>query len=251
VTVELHYDRDCPNVSETRSNLSRALRSANLPEKWRAWDQSSANVPAYASRFGSPTVLVDGRDVAGMAASADASCCRLYGSSADGTSGVPSVILIEAALTRKAPQDKFRGANRSLLTIPSILFSLLPFGGCPACWPIYGGVLSALGLGFLLSSRYLFPITAVLLLVALLTLGYRARTRRGYGPLILGLVASALILSGRLLFESSMLAYCGAALVIVSSLWNSWPRRTAAARCPKCTPSEIDLIQLSAQEKSL
>jgi|GEM_PF-2330127 len=32
-----------------------------------------------------------------------------------------------------------------------------PQGRCPACWPAYAGVLSALGLGFLLESAYLLP----------------------------------------------------------------------------------------------
>jgi mercuric ion transport protein len=99
--VELLYQRDCPNVSATRSNLLQALRSVNLPEKWTEWEQSSADIPAYARSFGSPTVLVDGGDVAGVFASAEASCCRLYGSIKSGMSGVPAVALIEAALVRQ------------------------------------------------------------------------------------------------------------------------------------------------------
>ena len=249
--IELLYRRDCPNISATRGNLSRALLSANLPENWTEWEQSSADVPEYARSFGSPTVLIDGRDVAGEAASAGAFCCRLYDSSKNGTSGVPSVALIEAALLRQSPAEKVHGAKRNLVAVPGILLSILPFGGCPACWPIYGGVLSALGMGFLLSSRYLFPLTALFLFVALLVLGYRARTRHGYGPLALGLIATALILGGKFSFESNVLAYFGVALVVASSLWNSWPRRTTAARCSNCTPSDTDLIQLSAPEKSL
>jgi mercuric ion transport protein len=249
--VELLFDRDCPNVSATRANLSYALRSAKLPETWTEWDQSAADIPAYALSFGSPTVLVDGSDVGGVSASAAASCCRLYDPGENGARGVPSIALIEAALLRERSPGKICGSKQNLLTVPGILVSILPFGGCPACWPIYGGVLSSLGMGFMLSSRYLFPLTAIFLFLTLFLLGNRAMTRHGYGPLLLGIAGSALVLSGRFLFEFNMLAYFGVAVVAASSLWNSWPRRSAAGQCPKCTPSETDFVQVSTQERSL
>jgi hypothetical protein len=99
--IELLYDRECPNVSATRANLSQALRSANLPENWTEWEQSSVDVPAHARRFGSPTLLIDGRDVAGVAASAETSCCRLYSSITSRMTGVPDVSLIQAALVQQ------------------------------------------------------------------------------------------------------------------------------------------------------
>ncbi|MEX2263361.1 MAG: MerC family mercury resistance protein [Bryobacteraceae bacterium] len=137
--------------------------------------------------------------------------------------------------------------KQNLLAVPAILLSVLPpLGGCPACWPVYGGVLSALGLGFLLSSRYLLPLTALFLFIALFTLAFRARTRRGYGPFAVGLVAAAVILCGKFSLESNALAYSGVALLTASSLWNSWPRQIAAPHCPKCAPSDTGFIQLSA-----
>jgi hypothetical protein len=68
----------------------------------------------------------------------------------------------------------------SLATLPGLAFAgfaLLPKLACPLCWPAYASVLTWLGLGFLLQVRWLFPLPAVLLVVAVVTLGRRARSR--------------------------------------------------------------------------
>lgn len=249
--VELIYDADCPNVAETRANLSRAFAVARLKPEWTEWERSSPLSPPHVKRFGSPTVLVEGRDVAGEAARDDGSSCRLY-VSADGRYSVaPGVELIQAALSTTAPSaGSVQTGGRfgpTMLSVPGIVVSALPFGGCPACWPIYAGVLSTLGLGFLLSGQYLLPLTALCLFVTIFALGFRARARRGYGPFFLGLIATALILFGKFAEQSNALAYGGMGLLIVGSVWNSWPRR--AGQCPQCATS-ADLIQLSAREKS-
>lgn len=242
--LELLFDRECPNVIGARENISHALRAMNLPVHWIEWDQSSDEAPAYVRQFGSPTVLVDGHDIAGIKPGADVSCCRIY----EGT-GVPSAALIRAALEKAIPPKRHR-KRHSFLAVPGIVLSALPFGGCPACWPVYGGALSALGLGFLLSARYLFPLTSVFLLVSLFTLGLRASTRRGYGPLAGGLFSGSLILYGKFSVEQNAVAYSGVVLLIASSLWNAWPKRYSATACPDCvTSSSSGLIQLDAKEK--
>jgi hypothetical protein len=71
--------------------------------------------------------------------------------------------------------------------------SLLSKVACPLCWPAYAGLLGSVGLGFLLSSTYLLPLTAAFLVIAIAALGYGARERAGYGPLTLGLAASGVI----------------------------------------------------------
>ena len=52
-----------------------------------------------------------------------------------------------------------------LLAIPGAMVSLLPILPCALCWPAYAALISSLGLGFLRSSTYLLPLTAVLLAV--------------------------------------------------------------------------------------
>jgi hypothetical protein len=214
-------------------NLSEALRSANQALTWKEWEQALPQTPEYARSFGSPTILINGCDIAGVGPNPGSSCCRIYESPEKATSGVPPVALITSALADASRHEQQKSSKRAaVFTLPGILVSVLPFGACPACWPVYGSVLSALGLGFLISSRYLFPLTAVFLLIALFTLAYRARLRRGYGPFAVGSFAGALILYGKFSLQQSALAYLGAALLVASSLWNAWPRRIAPAhRC--------------------
>jgi len=109
----------------------------------------------------------------------------------------------------------------------------VPKIACPACWPAYAGVLTSLGLGFLLDVRWLFPLTAVFLLIAVAALGFRARRRRGFGPFVVGLGASAVVLVGKFRFESDPAMYAGLGLLVAASIWNTWPRRATPA-CPAC-----------------
>ncbi|MCZ7684627.1 MAG: hypothetical protein M5U28_39980 [Sandaracinaceae bacterium] len=62
-TLELVYDRGCPHVEAARASLERACEQAGLPPRWT--EHSSDDAPPHARGYGSPTILVDGRDVAG------------------------------------------------------------------------------------------------------------------------------------------------------------------------------------------
>ena len=115
-----------------------------------------------------------------------------------------------------------------LLTIPGVFVSLLPTLACPLCWPAYAALLSSIGLGFLISSAYLLPLTGAFLVVALLGLGLQAK-RSGYGPLLVGLVSVALIVSGKFILAASPLNYIGVGLLTATSAWALVPRRRAAA----------------------
>jgi hypothetical protein len=115
-----------------------------------------------------------------------------------------------------------------LLTIPGVFVSLLPTLACPLCWPAYAALLSSIGLGFLISSAYLLPLTGAFLVVALLGLGLQAK-RSGYGPLLVGLVSVALIVSGKFILAASPLNYIGVGLLTAASAWALVPRRRAAA----------------------
>jgi len=121
--------------------------------------------------------------------------------------------------------------KRSLAVVPGIGVSLLPKLMCPMCWPAYAGIVSSLGLGFLIPTKYLLPLTIVALALTTAVLGYRASERRGYGPLSLGVIAAAMILAGKFYFEIAQAAYAGVGLLTAASIWNSWPRRKA--HCPE------------------
>ena len=121
--------------------------------------------------------------------------------------------------------------------------SALPALGCPLCWPAYAGLLSSLGLGFLIYSKYLFPVVTVGLALSLGSLVFRARQRRGYAPFWLGLLAAAVILGGKFVWTSSWLLYLGIASLIAASVRNAWPHKTVSQGCPACSPGSETLHQ--------
>src|SRR2546427_1723540 len=208
VTVELVYNEDCPNAEEARINLRRAFAEAGLAAQWTEWEASSDATPTRLRRYGSPTVLVNGRDVA-RAAPGEASSCRVY--EAAGTrSGVPPAEFIVRALLAAREQKSPGGWRRGLLVLPAIGTALVPGLTCPACWPGYAALLSALGLGFIPTAPYLLPLTVGFLVVALGALAFRAE---GGVPLVLGLVAAVIILLGKFVFESNPVTYMGAGLL--------------------------------------
>lgn len=99
-TIELVYDSDCPNVERARAQLRQALLELGEEAVWQEWERGSARAPTYVRRYGSPTVLVDGRDVAGDGTESDENCCRVYVGSDGRLVGVPSVEAIQASLRR-------------------------------------------------------------------------------------------------------------------------------------------------------
>ena len=246
-TVELIYDPDCPNVGAARGQLLRAFAESRLEPRWREWRNDAADSPAHVRAYGSPTILVDGNDVSAADTTAGASC-RLYPQTDGTASGIPSVQMIRAALDRSrahpAPTSSGRGAWKlSLAMLPGIGAALLPKVACPACWPAYAGFLSSVGLGFLVDTTYLLPLTVLFLCIALFALGFRARRRRGYGPLGVGLIAAVIVLLGKFGFESDPAMYGGLGLLVAASLWNSWPRTWSAPTCAACSVAEETTIQ--------
>ena len=138
--------------------------------------------------------------------------------------------------------------QRGLAVLPGIGVSLLPKLMCPACWPAYAGIVSALGLGFLISAKYLLPLTIAFLAITVAALGFRASRRHGYGPFGVGLIASAVIVTGKFYFDAAQATYAGVALLVAASIWNSWPRRAAAPSfCPACIPAAAGFNQRNAQ----
>ncbi len=132
---------------------------------------------------------------------------------------------------RPAKNTARSGWAKALAVLPGAGLTLLPIGACPACWPVYAGVLSSLGLGFLLESVYLLPATVAFLAFALGALAYGAKSRRGYAPFAVGVLASAVALHGKFGLSSGPLLYAGLVLLAGASIWNAWPRKTATTCC--------------------
>jgi hypothetical protein len=91
--IQLLYFPGCPHVDGVRELLRRVVGAGATIEEL---DTTASSTPEQLRGWGSPTVLVDGVDVAG--GQPDGSCCRLY---PDGDSrGAPSEAAIRAAFAR-------------------------------------------------------------------------------------------------------------------------------------------------------
>ena len=95
-TVELICYEGCPNLSLARANLRAALVAAGREVTWMHWDLLATWTPEHLRRYGSPTVLVDGRDVMGEDAGGAAMACRV--------DGAPSVAAILEKLEGQAEE---------------------------------------------------------------------------------------------------------------------------------------------------
>lgn len=99
--IELVYDADCPNVERARTAIQTALATLDITGEWQEWERGVETTPAELRKLGSPTVLVNGKDVGsddGGIAPADANSCRVYRSEDGRTAGAPSAEVIVRAI---------------------------------------------------------------------------------------------------------------------------------------------------------
>ena len=89
--IELVYFEGCPNAVAARENIQAAVAATlSDPVVWSEWDLLAESTPEDFKRYGSPTVLVDGRDVTGDGPGDVAMACR--------ADGAPSIEAIAAKL---------------------------------------------------------------------------------------------------------------------------------------------------------
>lgn len=233
MNVELIYEKTCPNIEAARTRLVQAFHRAHIPPKWCEWEVTQSDTPDYARGYGSPTILVEGNDVSGEHNQAGGNSCRLY-PTGNGYEPVPTVNKIAGALSRAASNSTVAGKSRgfSIAALPSLGVALVPKLTCPICWPAYTALLSSAGISFVNYTPYLLPTIAILLVISLCALAYRAQARRGYGPFWLGLLGSFVTLIGKFVIENDLTLNLGIALLVAASLWNIWPRKLRQRTTP-------------------
>lgn len=104
--VELIYEKSCPNIEAARKQLLLAFKETGITPKWEEWDVSTTNVPEHVRGFGSPTIMVNGKDVSGEKPAENDNCCRIYPNSEGGFNGVPKLSDITEALKQFANVDE-------------------------------------------------------------------------------------------------------------------------------------------------
>lgn len=125
------------------------------------------------------------------------------------------------ATAEKGPRRRpFSAWLRAATSLPGAILPLLPSANCPLCLAAYAGVLSTLGLGFLFTERVLANLVPVFLAVGVASLAWSRRAHGRLWPLALAVVASVLIVCGRLIWTVPVLVYAGAPLFLAAALWN-------------------------------
>lgn len=142
----------CPNIDAARGVLSTALAEAGHRVAIEDIDATSDSCPEELRGWGSPTILIDGRDVGGEPGPMGTSC-RLYTDSLPGNRGVPSVAAVVATIKAGAPLAKLvtstndRTKNASALAMGGALVAALAASAC-CIVPALLGLLGISGLGF-------------------------------------------------------------------------------------------------------
>ena len=108
--VELIYDSGCPNVEATRDVLTLALRATGTPAVWTEWNTGDPACPGDRRGYGSPTILVNGEDVAPgphpwkPRIEGGPPRCRVY-TTVNGISGVPPDTAVRRAIEEALGPD--------------------------------------------------------------------------------------------------------------------------------------------------
>lgn len=238
MNVELIYDADCPNVEPARSLLIRAFMQTGISARWKEWDRASPDSPSYVRGYGSPTLLVNGRDITGLDPSHNTHACRVYTGTDGALQSTPPLELICRALLEAAPPEKdtaSRGRWHAIAaSFPAIGAALLPKLTCPLCWPAYAALLSTLGFGFFNYTPYLMPLTLIFLVLALGGLAIQAKRSGQRTAFILGVTGAAIVLLGKFAFELDWLNTAGVGLLI-TAIFISMRRKTMQGpACPAC-----------------
>ena len=129
-SVDFVYFSGCPNIEQARAHLKEAFAAIGAQPNWIEWDICDPTTPEEFRRFGSPTILVNGRDVAGDGPDASGGC-RLY-DGARGLTGAPPFDLVLEALRKTTaaattpPAPAAPGWRRLLAVLPSLGVAAVP-----------------------------------------------------------------------------------------------------------------------------
>ena len=114
---------------------------------------------------------------------------------------------------------------RSLAPLPGALLSLVPSIACPACLAAYAGVLSTLGVGFLLNERVLLPLIGAFLAMGIASIAWSTRSHGRVGPLVATVIGTLGVISARVIWNIPTVLYASVAMLVIASFWNLWLKR--------------------------
>lgn len=164
--IQLLYFPGCPNVDAAREALREALISEKLDLAIEEIDVEDPQAPEWARGWGSPTILIDDKEIYGQESSG-APACRLY------VSGAPSVKVIRSRINSARSLD---GKRVALPMIGAVAASIAASACC-----LVPAALAGVGVsGFGFASRFAPYRTYFLIASAIaLATGFWLAYRRG------------------------------------------------------------------------
>lgn len=206
--IEIYCSEDYGQLPALRKELRKALLQMEWPACWSEYYVGWSNVPSHVKNVAHPSILLN------------------YAVAWKGEGNAPSadellrIFKAPPKARRSIKWKKIFKTNASFLMAVIIAF----FPKCPFCWAAYMSMFSFLGLNTIKYQPWLLPVFIVLFFANIVSL-YLTRKRHGYKLLLLSLAGATLIVLNRLYWNMPVVVYCGAALLVVASLWNSLSSR--------------------------
>lgn len=147
--IQLLYFEGCPNLEPARAALRDAMVAEQIAQEVEEIDVQSPTTPEELRGWGSPTILVDGKDISGAERTA-AAACRLY------ATGAPNVAEIRATLAASRGGQVASQTRATLPMLGAIAAAVAASACClvPAALAIVG--LSGAGFGAALAPYRLY-----------------------------------------------------------------------------------------------
>ena len=142
-------------------------------------------------------------------------------------------------IAESAPRRGRPAWLQTLIAIPAAVLPLLPSFSCPVCVAAYAGLLSSLGLGFVLTDRVQRPLIVLFLTIALASVAWATSQHKKFGPLMLVLSGSLVIVLARLVWSIPWALYVGASCLVAGAVWNlilKFNKRTAVVQSEELAP---------------
>ena len=140
--IQLLHFQGCPNVEAARAAVREAMLAEKVDVVLEEIDVEDPAAPSWARGWGSPTILVDGQDVAGQQRS-EASACRLF------AGGAPAVETIRA----RVASARGAGPGNARVALPMIGAVTAAIAASACCLvPAVLAVIGVSGAGF--ASRF-------------------------------------------------------------------------------------------------
>lgn len=205
--IELYCSDEYGGLPALRRELRKALVQLERPPCWNEYYKGWSNVPSHLKNAAYPALFVNYKMVWSHAGDKD---------TAPSAEMFKDILLQPPKIKRTIKWKQVIKTNASFLMAVIIAF----FPKCPFCWAAYMSMFSFLGLNTISYQPWLLPLFIVLFFANLVSL-YFNRKHHGYKLLLLSLAGALLIVMNRLYWNVPVIVYCGAALLVTASLWNS------------------------------